>query len=79
MMGNSNRAITISSAAERFDTIVDEVCRQLGLAQITANDEMDGVEFYYPACLMHELDGTLMGYFNADELTRVLNGLLEFS
>jgi hypothetical protein len=65
------------AAAVHGDIGIEAARRALGLAPVTTTDDADDVEFSSPACSMHELDDMQRGYFNADELLRELNGLLE--
>jgi nitronate monooxygenase len=58
---------SISSAAERLRAVVDEATHVLG----------DSPGFASPACSMHEVSDVYMGYAGKDELSAILNELLE--
>jgi nitronate monooxygenase len=68
---------SIPSAAERLDAIVGEATRILGITQETGPNEGGAPEFSSPACSMHEVSDVYMGYAGKDELTTILNELLE--
>jgi nitronate monooxygenase len=68
---------SIPSAAERLNAIVGEAMRVLGIPQEAGPNEGGVPEFSSPACLMHEASDAYMGYAGKDELTTVLNELLE--
>jgi len=67
----------IPPAAERLNAIVDEAMRVLGIAGDVRRDNGAVAEFSSPACSMHEASDVYMGYAGKDEVTAILNELLE--